>query len=102
MAFTGHENHTIPISEGAALTKNFRKKFQNQPKGYFFSKDTLDSILQQTGCVGIRFYFGSDDNGTLKLVFVGAQANEDDILNIVGDGGFLCPPNCGSVNVLNS
>lgn len=102
MAFTGHEDHTIPLSEGAALTKEFRKKYPGQPKGYFFSKDTLESILAQSDCVGIRFYFGAATNGTLKLVFVGATEDENDILQIVGDGGNLCPPMCGRANELNS
>lgn len=102
MAFTGNEDHTITLGEGAALTKEFRKKYPSQPKGYFFSKDTLESILAQNDCVGIRFYFGAGINGTLKLVFVGAKANEDDILDIVGDGGNMCPPMCGRSNELNS
>ncbi len=103
MAFTGHEDHTIPIEEGAALTAEFRKKFSTQPKGYFFSKDTIQSMLDQTGSVGIRFYFGAASDGKLKLVFVGVESNENDIITeTVGDSGFLCPPNCGSTNVLNS
>ena len=102
MAFTGHEDHTITLDAGAALTKEFRKRYASQPKGYFFSKDTLQSILQQGECVGIRFYFGSDTDGKLKLVFVGAKADENDILNIVGDAGCLCPPACGYANSLNS
>lgn len=105
MAFTGHEDHTITLAAGAALTKEFRKNFSNQPKGYFFSKDTLEAILNQTGAVGIRFYFGQEPptiGAKLKLVFVAAKANEDDITAIVGDGGAICPPLCGVANSLNS
>ena len=102
MAFTGHEDHTITLTDGAALTKEFRRIFPNQPKGYFFSRDTLESILALSDCVGIRFYFGSDDAGNLKLVFVGATEDENDILEIVGDNGNLCPPACGQSNSLNS
>ena len=102
MAFTGQENHTITLAAGAALTAAYRTAHPTWPKGYFFSKSTLNSILAQTGCVGIRFYFGQDTAGTLKLVFAGALANEDDILTIVGDAGALCPPLCGVSNALNS
>lgn len=104
MAFTGHEDHTIPIADGVTLTKNFRKNYPTQPKGIFFSKDTLQAMLNATGSVGCRFYFGLDENSKLKLVFCSVDSNENDI-NIqttCGDGGFLCPPNCGSSNVLNS
>ena len=103
MAFTGHENHTIPTADGAALTKEFRKRFTTQPKGYFFSKDTLQAMLNETNSVGIRFYFGSDPNGVLKLVFCACAGNENDIFSdIVGDAGAICPPNCGTANSLNS
>jgi hypothetical protein len=102
MAFTGHENHKITLEQGQALTKEFRRRFGNQPNGYYFSKDIFNSILEQTGCVGIRFYFASDMDGVLKLVFVGVDQQEDDLLAIVGDSGSLCPPACGGSNVLNS
>src|SRR5689334_4206325 len=102
MAFTGHEDHTITLTTGSALTKEFRKRYSTQPKGYFFSKDTLQSMLDQSDCVGIRFYFGCDSSGILKLVFCGCLDNENDILAIVGDGGNICPPACGNTNALNS
>lgn len=103
MAFTGHENHTIPIADGATLTRNFRKAYSTQPKGILFSKDTLQAMLDITGSVGVRFYFGLDDAGKMKLVFCAVDSSENDIIQqTCGDGGFLCPPNCGSANVLNS
>jgi hypothetical protein len=102
MAFTGHEDNTITLAAGAALTSTFRKKYANQPKGYFFSKDTLQSMLDLSESVGIRFYFGFDTMNHLKLVFCAASADENDILDIIGDAGALCPPACGNTNALNS
>lgn len=102
MAFTGHEDHTTTLTAGAALTKEFRRLFANQPKGYFFSMDTLNSMLAQSDVVGIRFYFGAGTDGKLKLVFAGCLADENDVLEIVGNGGAICPPNCGIANALNS
>ncbi len=102
MAFTGHEDHTITLTDGANFTKAFRNNYSNQPKGIFFSKDTLQSILDQSDCVGIRFYFGLSTDSKLKLVFAGVTEDENDILEIIGDGGALCPPSCGNANSLNS
>jgi hypothetical protein len=103
MAFTGHENHTIPIADGAAMTKNFRKGYPTQNKGVFYSKDTLQAMLDITGSVGVRFYFALDDAGKMKLVFCAVDSSENDIIQqTCGDGGALCPPACGSTNVLNS
>ena len=102
MSFTGNEDHTISLSAGAELTAEFRRNFSGQPLGIYFSKDTLQSVLDQTDCVGIRFYFGETTNGKLRIVFAGVIANENDILDIIGDGGSLCPPACGESNELNS
>lgn len=102
MAFTGNEDHTISLEEGADLTSNFRDNYPGQPQGIYFSKSTLEDVLAQSDCVGIRFYFGLTTNDKLRIVFTGVKASEDDIIGIVGDGGSLCPPACGKKNDLNS
>ncbi len=102
MPFTGHEDCTIPLSDASAMNKAFRKRFPDQPKGYYFSMDTLNEILAQGDCVGIRFYFAIDGTGTFKITFAGVKANEDDIIGIVGVSGITCPKYCGVHNPLNS
>jgi hypothetical protein len=102
MPFTGNENCTISIKDAADLNANFRNMFPGQPLGIYFSQRTLQEVLGQTACVGIRFYFAADADGQLTLTFAGVVADEDDILGIIGDGGLKCPPSCGTPNVLNS
>ena len=104
MAFTGNEDHTTTLAAAEILTNAFQAAYPTQTKGVYFSKATLQSILDQTNCVGIRFYFGLDvSNNKFKLAFDGVLANENDMTTgIIGNGGALCPPNCGNKNGLNS
>lgn len=102
MAFTGNENHTIPVQDAAVMNKRFRDAYPAQPKGIYFSQDTLNDILAQTGCVGIRFFFALNDSHEMRLTFCGVDSSENDIIGIVGNTGILCPPNCGVADELNS
>ncbi len=98
MAFTGKEGAQITVQQGATMTAAFRSKFPNEIKAHFFGKDIINTILAQNGCMGIRFYQGVDANGNLELVIVGADANENDLLNFIGDLASPCPSECDTNN----
>jgi hypothetical protein len=124
--FDGTEGGQISLQQGADLTASYRLKFPNATKGRFFGKEILQQILDQPGCVGIRMYFGvkkeesgsghhanSSSSGSnnqavttspidLELVLVGANGNQDDMLDIIADISVPCPSFCGSQNSLNS
>lgn len=102
MAFTGKENCTTTLEAAATMNANFRDNFSEQPLGVYFSQKTLHEVLNQTNCVGIRFYFAYDDANQLTLTFAGVTGDENDILGIIGDNGLKCPPRCSTANALNS
>ena len=102
MAFNGTEGSAINLSEGAALTKEHRLRNPMALKARFFGKEILNQILDQEGCMGIRFYFGQNEDGVRELVAVGADANEDDMLDLIADISTPCPKACSSPNALNS
>jgi|SRR5687767_4324788 len=102
MSFTGNEDHTIALEDAAEMNRRFRNNYTNQPLGVYFSQATLNDVLAQEDCIGIRFYFALDEDDKMKLTFCGVTTNEDNILEIVGDGGMLCPPHCGTSDALNS
>lgn len=102
MAFDGNEGSWISLDDGALLTETYRENNPGKLKGYFFGKDKLETLLNQSDSMGIRIYYGEDANGTQKMVLVGAKANQDDILDKVLDFGEPCPSQCGNDNVLNS
>ncbi|MFT5860302.1 MAG: hypothetical protein ACI865_002412 [Flavobacteriaceae bacterium] len=104
MAFNGREGGTITLKEGAALTAAYRNSpLDGGIKGHFIGKDIIQNLLAQEGCMGIRVYYGQDSEEPVqKLVYVGVDAEENDMLDLVADMSVPCPKRCGQANVLNS
>lgn len=101
MAFDGTEGDAITLAAGATMTGRFRTNYPNHVRGRFFGRDLLLQILNQSGCKGIRMYFAQDSNNVLELVIVGADANENDMCDLIGDVSCACPNRCGTKNNLN-
>lgn len=106
MSFTGHENNSISFEEGGVLTKAYRDKIKTGDViGVFYSKDSIQALLDQTNSVGIRAYFGTKTDGQNCLVIVGVDKEENDQIDKdfkCIDGGNFCPPDCSTTNILNS
>lgn len=106
MSFTGHENNSISFEEGGELTKAYRDKIKTGDViGVFYSKDSIQALLDQPDSVGIRAYFGTETDGQNCLVIVGVDKDENDQIDKdfkCVDGGSMCPPNCSTTNILNS
>lgn len=104
MSFTGFEDHLMPLQEAAELTANYRN---SEPLGvtlgHYFSKSALLDILNQPSCVGVRIYYGLDNQNEKKLIIVGTDANENDLTDgQIAQHAKPCPPSCGTPNPLNS
>ena len=84
MAFNGTEGKKISLKDGGKWTSNYRKS------------------KSEEGCVGIRMYYGIDDDGEKILILAGVKANEDDITDLIVDKSVSCPSRCGTKNGLNS
>lgn len=102
MSFDGTEGGAITLPQGAALTAEYRRLNPGARKGHFFGKDILQDLLKQSGCMGIRIYYGIDVDGNKELVLVGADADTDDLTDLVADLSIPCPNMCGGANALNS
>ena len=111
--FNEHTNHKISLDEAAKLTKNFQRiamsedinNSEVQHKSiiaHSFSKDALNVILNQEDCIGVRIYYGLQDNGRPELVLVGINSKGDDITDgEIAQHAITCPPYCPSQNKLN-
>lgn len=104
MAFTGDEDHSITLQEAAELTRLYRENAGSGAiLGGFFGKTALQNILNQEGCVGIRYYYGLDSEGVSHPVLVGTDAQENDLVDgLLAERDGPCPPICGDANPLNS
>lgn len=97
MSFTGNEGDFITVTQGSQWTANFRNSANfDGVKAQFYGKSKLNTVLRQTGCVGIRIYRAIDDTGAPVLVLVGVDVNENDMhTGYILEKGNACPPYCG-------
>jgi hypothetical protein len=103
MSFTGEENHDISLEEAAKLTARFRASVGADAKiGGFFGNRAIMRILNQDGCVGIRYYYGLDSHSNPVLVLVGVDAHENDMEHgELAELSLPCPHMCSIGNQLN-
>lgn len=101
MAFNGNEGQQITIQEGGVFTAEYRIANPNAIKGVFFGRTHIEKILAQADCKGLRFYFAKTQEGNPTLVMVGADSNENDLLDLIVDFAQPCPVRCSSSNLLN-
>jgi len=104
MTFTGNEPHDITLTEAANMTKNYRDTI---PSGdtiaHYFGKKAIKDLLKQEHCVGMRIYYGLDDNGAKQLIITGVDASGNDLYNgQLAERSVKCPLHCGVANPLNS
>ena len=103
MAFDGSEGGQIALVKAAAMTKEHRRRSGSATLGHFFGRDAFLALLEQPGCVGIRIYYGMNtETGEKELVMVGADSDENDMLELVMDLSVMCPSRCSIENALNS
>lgn len=100
MALPDPKSHRIALAEAAAQARRFPK---GQHKGGLFLRKELDELLAQSGCAGLRFYYGRKADGQDSLILVGVDNEGNDMVQgVVLEDHFLCPPLCGNANALNS
>lgn len=102
MSFNGNEGGQISLTEGAVFTKRYRDNHPDSGIGVFYGKAHIEALLAQPDCKGIRMYFAQEADGSQTLVLVGANTNQDDLLDLIIENGTKCPTVCGSTNALNN
>ena len=102
--YTGKEDHSITLPEASKLTSNYQEKqVSGAAIGGYFGKEAVEAILQQEGVVGLRYYFGLNEDGSQCMVLVGVNSQGDDLVEgVLAERSWMCPPFCSSVNELNT
>lgn len=91
MKLTGKENHKISLEDARRFTSGYkaekaefmtmeRREHKEARKGGFFGKDAIMELLNQPGCIGMRYYYGRSDDGMKNLILVGVNEDGNDIL----------------------
>lgn len=102
MAFDGTEGGEITLTSAGVMTAQYRRDNPDQTLAHFFGKNIINEILDQEGCMGIRLYYGIDEEGNKQIVMVGADSEENDMTDLVADLSHPCPDTCSNPNALNS
>ena len=95
---TVETKHLISLDQAKQLTARFRKGKTSLLNEEFAKKDVLpvcetfersafDQILAQPGCVGVRAYYGMDEESKVHLLFVGVNEKNEDILPAESEDG---------------
>jgi hypothetical protein len=111
-------NHKISLEDAIAMTTRYRKEMPGMlqpeyagsgilPVAETFKKSIFTDLSVQPGCVAIRTYLGMDEKKMVRLIFVGVNDQNEDILPLgpkeggsIYEFGQRCPPICG-VSPLN-
>lgn len=105
MTLTGNEDHRITLTEAAEMTKRFRDQLPSTGGiiAHCFGKEAVQSVLNQTGCVGLRLYFGIDANNVEHLVGTGVDSSGNDLYTgSLIERTLICPLECSATNPLNT
>jgi hypothetical protein len=92
----------ITPQEAAAMTAKYRDKNPNKVKAHYLGKTKIQQLLDQSGAVGIRIYYGIDETNKQQVILVGVNSSGNDILSLILDRGMPCPSDCSEQNILNS
>jgi hypothetical protein len=113
----------ISLATAEIMTTRYRNNkegildsnFQNEnilPISETFEKEAFETLVNKTGCVSIRIYYGMDENLKIHAIIVAVNAQSEDILPIsnlnnseedefIVDNGIRCPELCGATSPLN-
>ena len=99
-----HVDHSISLTTAASFTKKYRDSNpSNIVKGGFFWKDQLIDMLNNSKAIGMRYYYGIDDNDSPVIILTAVDGNGDDLYNDkLLDFAPQCPDVCSVNNPLNN
>lgn len=70
----------IPFETAVKFTKAYAETHTNENLSYHLGRNIIELILAQPGCVGMRFYYGYNNEGQKTLVYVGIDADGNDLI----------------------
>src|SRR5207248_2166208 len=100
-------SHDIDLVAASAQTQNFQHAYPGRTKGGKFPKDDIQNLLNQRGCVELRYYFSMPDPSKpneISVVLVGVDSSGNDLIGTsfkLKNSATPCPPWCGNSNLLN-
>jgi len=86
-------SHKITLGRAKKLIRQYREQKDQILKPEFtgrdilatsdtFSREAIERLLSQPGCVAMRIYYGMDDQLRIKPVLVGVNEQNEDMLRV--------------------
>jgi hypothetical protein len=72
----------ISLETATEFTKTYAEAHPNENLSYHLGRNIIEKILAQPGCVGMRFYYGYNAEGQKTLVYMGLDANGNDLVKM--------------------
>ena len=118
-------NNRITLKQAIDLVTRFRSRkpdvikpgYENiLPTSETFEREAIDKLLANPRCVKVRIYPGMSEDMNIRMIIVGVDSNDQDILPLTENGvingddedievivedGFRCPPICPPPSILN-
>jgi len=112
-------SQVISLSTAVDMTTLYRQdretilgnSYKNQnilPKCETFDRDVIDDLLAQSGCTGLRIYYGMDSNNKVHAIIVGVNSSDEDIIfpntdnSLIAENAQRCPEDCPPSSDLNT
>ncbi len=99
-----NQDHSITLEDAKEMTKKYRySPTFNGRFGGFFGREALLSMLEQSDCAGIRYYYGINDKNEPVLVLCGATEDNQDIYDgELAEMAVPCPSYCDADSPLKN
>lgn len=117
-------NNRITLKQAIDMVTRFRGRkpdvikpgFENVlPTSETFDREAIDKLLANSKCVKVRIYPGMSEDLNIRMIIVGVDSNDQDILpqneneiidgdddeEIIVEEGVRCPPVCPETSPLN-
>jgi hypothetical protein len=92
----------IGYEKGNDFIKAYETAFPDSTSGFMLGRNIIEKILAQPGCVGIRFHYALNEQGLKTFVYIGMDANGNDLLKhtMVTENGVMMNENAMVADVV--
>jgi hypothetical protein len=97
------DRHRISLADALVMVRRARQSPPKMVKGWSIDGAMIREILDQPGARSLRTYLAATEDGVATLVFLGVDADGNDLPEgPIGEYAFPCPPECDVTSPFNA
>lgn len=95
-------DHDIGLTEAREMVGRWKRANPDKAHAAAVTREAVERVMNQPGCVGARCYYGLNADGTMSLIMIGVDIDGNDM-----DEGAMaerfepCPPFCAIDSALD-